>query len=203
MFSGIVHGMVPVAALKRREGGLTFTLDLGAYADGLARGASVSVAGTCMTATDIVGGSVSFDAMGETLAKTTLGDLKEGDRVNVERSVRVGDEIGGHRVSGHVTGTAEIAAVETAAGNRVLTMRHDPAWSDCILPKGFIALDGCSLTVVDVRPGSFTVHLIPETLRVTTFGVKKEGDRVNLELDPETVAIVETVKRVIERSLGR
>ncbi len=197
MFTGIVHGTAEVRKVSCHDGLMTFTLDLGDYAEGLERGASVSIAGVCMTATEIEGGRVSFDAMGETLAKTTLGSLEVGDRVDVERSMRAGDEIGGHRVSGHVTGMATIVSVERTPGNCVVTLAHDPAWSEYVLAKGFIALDGCSLTVVDARPGEFTVHLIPETLAVTTFGTKKAGDHVNLELDPETVAIVETTKRML------
>lgn len=197
MFSGIVKQMSPVVAVEPREGLSRLRIRLGAYADGLQRGASVSIAGTCLTAAEIADGVVAFDVMQETLDKTTLGTLNEGDRVNTERSIRVGDEIGGHRVSGHVTGTAEITKVEAPVNNRIVTFRCDPAWMVFILPKGFIALDGCSLTVVDVGPDWFTVHLIPETLALTTFGTKNAGDRVNLELDPETQAIVETVKRYL------
>lgn len=199
MFSGIVQQTSPLTAVDVKEGLTTIRINIGELANGLTRGASVSISGVCLTATEIQDGIVAFDVMGETLAKTTLGELKTGDVVDVERSVRVGDEIGGHRVSGHITGTAMITKIEEPPNNRILTLQCDPAWMDCILPKGFIALDGCSLTVVDVGADWFTVHLIPETLRLTTFGSKTIGDRVNLELDPETQAIVETVKRVLAK----
>lgn len=198
MFSGIVQGLVKVVQKITREGGVTFVLDLGSLAKDVKIGASVAVSGVCLTVVKIDGNLLSFDLMQETLDKTTLGDLKEGDGANVERSVKFGDEIGGHRVSGHVTGVATIVNIETPPNNMIVTLQGNAAWMDAIMPKGFIAIDGCSLTVVDVKDDTFTVHLIPETLRVTTFGAKGVGDRVNIELDPETVTIVETVKRILQ-----
>jgi riboflavin synthase len=197
MFSGIVQGMRPLVALETTDGLSRLTLDLQDLSADLAIGASVSISGVCLTAAQIDGARVRFDVMGETLAKTTIGSLTVDNEVNVERSVRIGQEIGGHRVSGHVTGTAKITHVETPPNNRIVTISCNPAWMDYILPKGFIALDGCSLTVVDTGPDWFTVHLIPETLRVTTFGQKTVGNMVNVELDPETQAIVETVKKYL------
>lgn len=198
MFSGIVQGLVKVVQKITREGGVTFVLDLGSLTKDVKIGASVAVSGVCLTVVKIDGNLLSFDLMQETLDKTTLGDLKEGDGANVERSVKFGDEIGGHRVSGHVTGVATIVNIETPPNNMIVTLQGNAAWMDAIMPKGFIAIDGCSLTVVDVKDDTFTVHLIPETLRVTTFGAKGVGDRVNIELDPETVTIVETVKRILQ-----
>jgi len=156
----------------------------------------VAVGGVCLTATEIDGDRVRFDAMAETLRRTTLGALQVGARVNVERSYRVGDEVGGHIVSGHVTGTAEIVAVEATETNRAVTFRCDPSWMKYLLPKGFVALDGCSLTLsdVDARASTFRVWFIPETLRLTSFGQKTEGDLVNLELDSRTQTIVDTVE---------
>lgn len=197
MFSGIVQARRPVIQVLR-DGVLRIEIDLGDVATGINRGASISVAGVCLTAVDFDGGRVRFDVMGETLEKTTLGSLRIGDHVNIERSARVGDEIGGHRVSGHVMGKARIVNVEKTEGNCAMTFVCNPEWMQYILPKGFIALDGCSLTVVDVGSDSFSVHFIPETLLITTFGIKKEGDEVNLEIDPETQAIVETVNRYLE-----
>lgn len=173
-------------------------IDLGSLAEGIKQGASVSVSGVCLTVAAIDGSKLAFDMMEETLEKTTLGSLKVGDLANIERSITVDAEIGGHRVSGHVTGVAEIINLDTPPNNHILTFKCDPTWMDYILPKGFIALDGCSLTVVDVmKEGGFTIHLIPETLRITTFGEKKVGDWVNLEIDSTTQAIVETVKKYL------
>jgi len=197
VFTGIVRGLGEVVEQESAPGLLSFALRLpGGYGAGLERGASVAVGGVCLTATEIDGDRVRFDAMAETLRRTTLGALRVGARVNVERSYRVGDEVGGHIVSGHVTGTAEIVAVEATETNRAVTFRGDPSWMKYLLPKGFVALDGCSLTVsdVDARAATFRVWFIPETLRLTTFGQKNEGDLVNLELDSRTQTIVDTVE---------
>jgi riboflavin synthase len=163
MFSGIVQHTSLVTAITHEPGLTHLELDVGVQTEPLKLGASVSVAGVCLTVTAVDGTRVSFDIMGETLAKTSLGSLVPGDRVNTERSVRVGDEIGGHQVSGHITGVATITAIETPRRNWIITLSVDPLWIPYILPKGFIALDGCSLTIVDVGPEWFTVHLIPET----------------------------------------
>jgi riboflavin synthase len=199
MYTGIVQGICPVVDLYHAPGLLTFTVDLGEFSRGLKLGASVSVSGVCLTVVAIEGSFVVFEAMQETLDRTTLGGIEVGDEVNTERSARVGDEIGGHVVSGHVTGTAMIVSVDTPPNNVILRFRVDPSFMPYILPKGFIALDGASLTVVDVVGDTFTAHLIPETLARTTFARKKIGDDVNLELDAQTVALVSTVKRILGR----
>src|SRR3989344_4871103 len=197
MFTGIVQGVGTVYAIEDRERLRIITIALGFLAEGVKQGASVAIAGTCLTVTGIVEDSVMFEVIGETLDRTTFGALKVGDRVNVERSAKVGDEIGGHAVSGHITGTAVVRAVETPSTNeRILTLRVDPAWMTYIFSKGFIALDGCSLTVVDTGPDWFTVHLIPETLRHTTFAQKAVGDGVHLEIDAMT-------REAVDASLGK
>ena len=197
MFSGIVQAKCPITELAHQEGLLRLVIDLGSLADQLKQGASVSVSGVCLTVADIAGSHITFQVMGETLNKTTLGSLKIWDEVNIERSVKIGDEVGGHVVSGHVTGTAKITKVETPFNNHILTLECPTAWMEFIFAKGFIALDGCSLTIVDVGTNWFTVHLIPETLRLTTFSFKKAGDLVNLEFDPMTQAVVETARRYL------
>ncbi len=197
MFTGIVKGLGTVVSGHARPGLATFVVEMPeGYADGMRIGASVAIDGICLTATDIDRDKVSFDAMQETLEKTTVGSLVEGSRVNVERSYRIGDEVGGHIVSGHVTGTADLISIETAENNHIVTFRVDPSWMKYLLPKGFVALDGCSLTIVDVNrnDSTFTVWLIPETLRTTAFGFKKPGDRANLEIDSKTQTIVDTVE---------
>lgn len=200
MFTGIVQACVPVVSFKRDNGSATMVL---AFPEdrirGLQRGASVAVDGCCLTVTAIDTANVSFDLMGETLAKTTLGTLKEDARVNIERSASLGDEIGGHLLSGHITGTAEIIAIDHPENNHVVTFRVPQDWMKYIFPKGFIALDGASLTIVDVDrvQNTFTVWLIPETLRITTFGFKKAGDRVNVEIDSRTQTIVDTTYAVL------
>ncbi|KHO48389.1 MAG: riboflavin synthase [archaeon GW2011_AR5] len=195
MFSGIVQACVSITKIEKKKGLSRMTLDIGSLAKGVRKGTSVSVAGVCLTAVEVSGKKISFELMNETLDRTTLGAAREGNRVNVERSVRLGDEIGGHIVSGHVDGTAAITKIEKPENNHIITFEC-PDLLGYIFPKGFIALDGTSLTVVDVnrKTGTFTVHFIPETLKVTTFGSRKEGDRVNVEVDRMTMAVVETIR---------
>lgn len=197
MFSGIVQKVGKIIDITKQEGLSRFVIQLDKLTEDLHVGASVSVSGVCLTVVEKTPAMAMFEAMSETLRKTTIGTLEEGDVVNIERSIRVGDEIGGHRVSGHVVGTAVIKSIDTPQNNHIVTIGCDSAWMDYILPKGFVAVDGCSLTVVDTGPDWFTIHLIPETLRVTTFGIKGVGDTVNIEIDPETQAIVTAVKRYL------
>ncbi len=162
-------------------------------------GASVSVAGVCLTVESQTDGALVFSIIQETLSRTNLGQLKVGDNVNIERAAKYGDEIGGHQVSGHVFGVATIADIKTPVNNQVLTLSCPQEWFKYILPKGYVALDGASLTIVnpDAGAGTFEVHLIPETLAITTFGKKQVGDLVNVEFDVTTQAIVDTTERVL------
>jgi riboflavin synthase len=199
MFSGITRGLFPVVSVEPRAGVTRFSVALdAALSANVQRGASVAIDGVCCTVVEQLGERLSFEAIAETLSLTTLGELHTGRLVSVERSFRVGDELGGHEVSGHVTGTGTVAARSNVGEQLDLTIAVPAAWMKFILAKGFIALDGSSLTVGETRAeGSFDVHLIPETLRVTNFAHKQLGARVNVELDPRTVAIVETVERVL------
>jgi riboflavin synthase len=171
---------------------------------GLTPGASVSIDGVCLTAVAIDRHRVSFQAVEETLRLTTLGGLRSGDRVSVERSLRAGDEIGGHELAGHVSGTGTITESIPRGDGLDLRVTVPSDWMKFILPKGFIAVDGSSLTVGETdASGWFWLHLIPETLRLTNFGRKRVGERVNIELDARTVAIVSTVERVLAERLSR
>lgn len=200
MFTGITRGTFDVVSVVSDGGSFSFWVDLGeTLSAGLDLGASVSIDGVCQTAVAIEGTRVCFEAIEETLSVTTLGSLVAGAQVSVERSLRFGDEIGGHEVAGHVTGTGEILSTEVRDGVHDLRIAVPLAWSSFILPKGFIAIDGSSLTIGSVAPGWFEVHLIPETLRRTNLGRKRPGDRVNVELDPRTVALVTTVERFLEQ----
>lgn len=164
-------------------------------------GASIALNGTCLTVTetDMAGNTATFDVIEETLKRTNLGSLREGSAVNFERSARVGDEIGGHTVSGHVQTTARIDSVTTGDGKtRMDFSLSDPFWKKYVLQKGFVSIDGCSLTVGETTgEGGFCVYLIPETLRVTVLGDKAVGDFVNVEVEAQTQAIVDTVERVL------
>ena len=157
---------------------------MGDLADGIELGASVAVNGTCLTVT-MVGdnGRVCFDIIKETLNTTNLGSICPGTRVNVERSFRVGDEVGGHIVSGHVTATASLRELHNEGYDRVLTFELDPQWMRFVLHKGYIGVDGASITIssVDRAASTFSISLIPETIERTTLGNISLGDRVNIE----------------------
>lgn len=202
MYTGIIQALCPVVELVDKPGLKSFVVEFPSHLlGGLQTGASVSLDGVCFTVTAINGNRVSFDAMQETLQKSTIGQLRSDDFVNVERSAKMGDEIGGHPMSGHVSTVAEIVAVDESENNKSVTFKVDPSWMRFIFSKGFIGLDGASLTVVDAdaKMGTFKVYFIPETLRLTRFGTKQAGDRVNVEIDPQTQLIVETVERILAK----
>lgn len=204
MFTGIVQSTAPLRFLDTQNGILSYALEFTpALLEGLLTGASVSVDGCCQTVVKIEGSFVYFQAIPETLKRTTMGTYKLGQAVNIERSAKFGDEIGGHFLSGHVFGTAQLHKIERVSSETVIfTLKCAPEWMSYIFEKGFIAVDGASLTVVDVFPeGIFTVHLIPETLIRTTFKDKKEGSLFNIEIDSQTQIIVKTVERVLRARL--
>ena len=199
MFTGIVQGMGRVVSVEQPAADFcTHTVELPEdMAGGLQTGASVAHNGCCLTVTEADGRTARFDLMAETLDKTNLGRLKAGDLVNLERAARFGDEIGGHLMSGHITATTEILLIERTEHNTTMHFALPAALKPYILPKGFVGLDGCSLTIGSVGEDSFCVHLIPETLRRTLFGTRQAGDTVNLEIDPQTQAVVDTVGRIL------
>jgi len=196
VFTGIVSGTAPILRIAEGEGIRKITVDLVDFSDGLETGASVSLDGVCMTVVSMDSGEVTFDAISETLDRTTLSDRSEGDRLNVERSMRLGDELGGHILSGHVMGTAEIIESRTVGEGLDLQISIPDGCSPFIMEKGFIAVDGMSLTVGKCDEESFGLHIIPETLRITTLDKKVVGDRVNIEIDSRTQAVVETMLRM-------
>ena len=199
MFTGIVQGMGRVVSVEQPAADFrTHTVELPEdMAGGLQTGASVAHNGCCLTVTETDGRTARFDLMAETLDKTNLGRLKAGDLVNLERAARFGDEIGGHLMSGHITATTEILRIERTEHNTTMHFPLPAALKPYILPKGFVGLDGCSLTIGSVGEDSFCVHLIPETLRRTLFGTRQAGDTVNLEIDPQTQAVVDTVGQIL------
>jgi len=200
MFTGIVQTTVQVHWAEHSPAFMRYALSVPLeYQKKLKTGASICVHGVCQTVVAIEGTSVIFEAMGETLIRTTLSSLASGQWVNFERSAKMSDEIGGHLLSGHVRGTALLESIEAPTPEqRILHIACPCEWMNVILPKGYIALNGASLTVVDPDPrGYFTVHLIPETLKRTTFGQIKANDKINVEIDSQTQAIVATVERVL------
>jgi riboflavin synthase len=204
VFTGIVQGLRPVHALLDEPGLRRLVLDLEGHVEGLVSGASVAVNGACLTVTQVDGCLVRFDVIRETLNLTNLGDLTPGRLVNVERSFRVGDEIGGHIVSGHVSGTAVVSAVESGPQERTVRFRVPAELLKYLSYKGFVALDGASLTISRVSAGSseIGVSLIPETIARTTLGAVAAGDRVNLEVDAQTRSVVDTVERLLGERFG-
>lgn len=200
MYTGIVQDTFKIVKLDKKPGLHTLTLEFTSeLLDGLKIGSSVGLDGVCFTVVSIEGNLVKFDAMQETLDKTTIGLRNQGDLINIERSAKAGDEIGGHILSGHVHDTASIINMEESENNLVISFKISEKWSKYIFTKGFLAINGCSLTVADMdkESGVFKVFFIPETLRKTTFGVLKLGDKVNIEIDGQTQIIVDTIENIL------
>ena len=210
MFTGIVQGTARIAALADRPGLRTFTLTFPAsFCQGLEVGASVACNGVCLTVTTVrpQQEQADFDVMLQSLNVTTLGGLVVGDAINVERAAKDGAEIGGHPLSGHVDFQAQLQSIRQPENNHVLRLAVPAPWMRYVFAKGYIAVDGASLTVAEAgreRDGSgwFEVWLIPETLRMTTFGTKREGDAFNIEIERQTQVFVDTVRAAIDERLG-
>ncbi|MBN9261259.1 MAG: riboflavin synthase [Hyphomicrobium sp.] len=184
MFTGIITGIGRVVAA---DGG-RFAIRSDYPAASIALGASICHDGVCLTVTSIepegAGSRYTLDVSNETLSLTTLGEWRSGRQINLERALKAGDELGGHIVSGHVDGVARIVDIRPDGESHRLTFEAPAALAPFIAPKGSVALDGTSLTVNEVEGARFGVNLIPHTLTVTTWGGKKPGDRVNIEIDP-------------------
>jgi riboflavin synthase len=187
MFTGIVNDVGEVVEMTRSGHIARFIVECSYPAASVALGASVANSGVCLTVIEATpnaqGALLHFDVGAETLAVSTLGGLGRGSRVNLERPLKIGDELGGHLVSGHVDGLAEILVREDFEGMSRFRFRAPPDISRFIAMKGSVALDGTSLTVNKVEGDDFEVLLIPHTLAVTTWGERRAGDRVNLEVD--------------------
>lgn len=208
MFTGIVQVRVVVAAVEKAPGLMTLTLVLPEHCrDDVTIGASIAIDGVCLTVTsyDPVTASVQFDIMQQTLELTALSRLVAGDIVNLERSAKMGDEIGGHQVSGHIDATAEVIAIELTENNCRISFSFPSRLTNYLFLKGFVALNGCSLTIADfdANQAILTIAFIPETLRATNHGLLAAGDRVNLEIDRQTQVIVDSVERILnEKNLA-
>ncbi len=195
MFTGIVAGTARVLAIEEEGGVRKINIDLGGFSEGLEIGASVAIDGVCMTVAHINENEAMFEAIDETLERTTLGQIEEGSYVNIERSLKFGDELGGHMISGHIMAKARITERVEREGNLHILIENLELVRPFVMEKGFIAIDGMSLTVGEVTNEDFSLHIIPETLRVTTIGNKGVGSMVNIEIDARTQAIVETMMR--------
>ena len=193
MFTGIVRHVGTVTGVRPGPSGRRLSIDLGPLAEALAVGDSVAVAGACLTAARVAGRTAEFDVMGETLSRTTLGTLAAGSRVNLERSLRLGDGLDGHLVQGHVDGLAEVRAIHRG-GQHLIEFAACGSLTDQMVPKGSVAIDGVSLTLVGVGEGTFRVALIPTTLAQTTLGGLRVGEKVNVEAD--------IIGKYVRRQLG-
>ncbi|MAD54580.1 MULTISPECIES: riboflavin synthase subunit alpha [unclassified Idiomarina] len=198
MFTGIVQTKAKVESLTDKGNFRHLTVSVEPHhLDGVQLGASIAINGVCLTVVHFKQDKVSFDVIDETLRLTNLGELTVGSEVNFERSLRVGDEIGGHYVSGHIHCTASIIDIEVSEHNWSAWLSLPQTQVPYLFAKGFIAVNGASLTVGQVQDNKFSLHLIPETLRLTNLAALKPGDNVNIEMDQQTITTVTTVERVL------
>jgi riboflavin synthase len=195
MFSGIVQGTGKVQKITAKKSYVSIEISAPKnFNKKLKKGASISVNGVCLTSLDSGQKTLKFDVINETLSKTNISKLKKGSLVNLERSITASTEIGGHLMSGHIHFSGRVEKILTKNTNKDLQIKFPRKYKEYIFEKGYIGLNGCSLTLGKVNKDSFYVHLIPETLEVTNLNVLKKGSLVNIEIDQNTIAVVETVK---------
>jgi riboflavin synthase len=186
MFTGIVNGIGMVTSVSKSKNGaeIIMRVRLGKFGRGLKKGDSVCINGACLTATKKLSrGEAEFEMVSETIRRTNLGQTKPGEMVNIERSLRVGDRLEGHFVLGHVDGTGVIKDIQKMSSETSIWIKLDKHLTKSLVTKGSIAVDGVSLTLVGVKGDRVSISLIPYTLKVTTLGMKRIGDRVNIETD--------------------
>lgn len=206
MFTGIVQGVASIHQLQDKPGLRSITIAFpSGFCQDLEIGASVAVDGVCLTVTRLLDKDCAeFDIMQQTLAITTLGAYEKNAHINVERAAKQGAEIGGHPLSGHIDFTAQLATIRQLENNYVLRISVAPNWMPYVFAKGYIAINGASLTIAEVNREEnwFEVWLIPETLRMTVFAEKKAGDLVNIEIERSTQVLVDTVRMMLQEKLG-
>ena len=183
MFTGLTSDLGRVRALAKTRGGLRLEIDTSYDVEAIDRGASIACSGACLTVADKGDDWLAFDVSAETLDKTCISDWQAGDEVNLEKPLRVGDELGGHIVAGHVDGTGEITALDDAGDSKKLSVRLAAALMPFVSVKGSISVDGVSLTINEVGSNEFSVNLVPHTIAVTSFKNAEPGQRVNVEVD--------------------
>ena len=198
MFSGIVVGKGKVIALKSKKDSIYIEiLPPKNFSKNLKKGASISVDGVCLTSLDTGKKALKFDAIEETLVRTNLKDLKKGSLVNLERSITSSTEIGGHLMSGHIHCTGKIKKIIKKESTKDILVSFPKKYGEYIFEKGYIGINGCSLTLGKVNQNSFYLHLIPETLLVTNLDELSTESKVNIEIDQSTITTVETVKNIL------
>ena len=202
MFTGIVEILGQVTEVTRGEESAVFTLNLNGITEGLAIGDSVALNGCCLTVTDINQNDVKFDVMTETLNVTSLGSWQTGSKANAERAMAADGRFGGHVVSGHVDGTAEIVAIEEQENSTLVSFQAESFLTQDMLLRGSVSVDGVSLTICDLdqSSGRFSVSIIPHTFEVTLFGQYIVGDKVNIETDMMSKYIRSHVERILKEN---
>ena len=183
MFTGIIEGLGTVRSLSRSAGGLRMGIEADLPMDGVKVGDSIAVSGACLTVVHFQDILFEVDVAPETLSKTTLGQARTGDRINIERALRLGDRLDGHLVTGHVDCVGTVTAKRPVANAILFAFGMPEALSRYVVQKGSVAVDGVSLTVNACKKGAFEVSIIPHTAKMTTLGFKKVGDPVNIETD--------------------
>ena len=204
MFSGIVSHKSKVLKVESFSDFVRIHISTPKnFNKGLKKGASVSVNGVCLTSKDNGSKNLKFDVIEETLLKTNLKHILKGDIVNLERSIKASSEIGGHLMSGHIHFTGEVKKIFDKENTKDMKISISKEYSDYILEKGYIGINGCSLTIGKIFKDQFNIHLIPETLKVTNLEKLEEKDLVNIEIDQTTIAIVDTVKKILATQKSR
>ena len=199
MFLGIVQEIGKVKEFVKEKDIYNLSIDCSSdLLSNLKKGSSISVNGVCLTVKDSNPEMLRFDLVEETIKRTNFQIIKAGDNVNLERSLKIGDEIGGHLVSGHIHGTSKVISMDIRDESWDVEFSVEPFMHDYILHKGYVAINGCSLTVGEVSSESFMIHLIPETLSITNLFQLQQNSIVNVELDQNTVVIADTVKKYLD-----
>ena len=199
MFSGIVQEAGKVIGFVKEKDIFNLSIECSSeFISDLKKGASISVDGVCLTVKDENPEILRFDLVEETIKRTNFQNIKTGDNVNLERSLKMGDEIGGHPVSGHIHGISKVISIDKRDQSWDVKFSVEPFMHDYMLHKGYVAINGCSLTVGEVSNESFMIHLIPETLSITNLFQLEQDSIVNIELDQNTIIIADTVKKYLD-----
>ena len=204
MFSGIVQEAGKVIGFVKEKDIFNLSIECSSkFISDLKKGASISVDGVCLTSLDKGSKKLKFDVIQETLSRTNLKNLNQGALVNLERSINSSTEIGGHLMSGHIHFTGKIKKIINKPNTKDIIVSFPKKFNEYIFEKGYIGINGCSLTIGKVNKDNFYIHLIPETLSVTNLDSLIEGSNVNVEIDQNTISIVETVKRTLAAQKSR
>ena len=204
MFSGIVEAKGKISLIKEFDDYLSIEISApNGFNKNLKKGASVSVNGVCLTSKNNGSKVLKFDVIEETINRTNLKQILKGDVVNLERSIKASSEIGGHLMSGHIHYTAKVSQIINKNNTKDMKISLPKKYLDYVMEKGYIGINGCSLTVGKVHKNSFSIHLIPETLKITNLDELSKNDLVNIEIDQSTIAIVDTVKKTLATQKSR